>query len=807
LSSDQRTFSFTSLGLLTVRFRWMVVVAWILGTAALTLGLPGISSVEKNSNSQFVPTSMPSEQAARLAAPFRSGTTSEAVLVAAASSGRLTRADIAAVDRVEKAVADVSLVTGVNPRGSWADGRARQSVVTLAVPPDSTGPSATRAVADIRKVVAMADLPPGLAIHLTGAAAQAVDRQNQQGKTQKLTEILSVLFILLLLFFTFRALLAPFIALLPSAIALIAAEPLIAASTHIGVQVSDLTPVLLVVVMLGAGTDYGLFLIFRLREEIRRGMTPHPAVAFSLSKVGESITFSGLTVIAALATVVIATFGLYQGFGPALAIGIAMALLANLTLLPALLAICGRSVFWPRIPMAGQVTRGSWGRIAARVVGHPVRTLVLGLVILGGLATAMIAYSPTGFDNRAVPLASDSARGQALLSAHFPAAVSDPTDVLFALPAPVWDQPEALATAAHGLRTSGQFSSVTSVLDANSTAVTPSDLASAHRQLAAAGPAEGLPVVPPAGYTGPLAAYTAYRGSAQFISPDGRTLLFPTSLAAGPSTSTAAAAAIPDVRNAVAAVAHSVGATSSGVDGFAALAADIGSLSMHDLLRIIPIVMLVLGLLLALVLRSLIAPLYLVASVALSYLASLGFAVLVFVVIGGQDGINFVLPFFMFIFIMALGQDYNILVMTRIREEAHFAPIKVAVGHAVEATGTTVTSAGLILAGTFAVLTFTGDTQVVEIGVGLAAGILLDTFFVRTLLVPSVAVLLGRWNWWPSSLSKVDRDHGSLLPGPEWPVAEPVVGPEVDPGAASQPVGDVFEPSTVSGRGQPTQTL
>jgi RND superfamily putative drug exporter len=799
LPSDHRAFSFTSLGRLTVRFRWLVVVAWIVGTVALTLGLPGISSVEKNSNSQFIPTSMPSEQAARLAAPFRSGSTSEAVLVAASSSGRLSGADNAALDRINVAVADVSLVTGSNPRGPSTDGRARQFVVTLAVPPDSTGPAATHVVADIRKVIAAADLPTRLTVHLTGAATQAVDRQNQQGKIQKLTEILSVLFILSLLLFTFRALLAPFIALIPSAVALIAAEPMIAASSHIGVQVSDLTPVLLVVVMLGAGTDYGLFLIFRVREEIRRGMTPHDAVAFSLSKVGESITFSGLTVIAALATVVIATFGLYQGFGPALAIGIAMALLANLTLLPALLAICGRAVFWPRIPLAGQVTRGTWGLIAARVVGHPVRTLVLGLVILGGLATVMIAYSPTGFDNRAVPPASDSARGQAVLSAHFPASVSDPTDVLFALPTPVWDQPEALAIAANGLRTSGQFSSVTSILDANGAAVTPSDLARAHRQLATAGPPAGLPAVPPASYTESLTTYAAYRGSAQFISPDGRTLLFPTSLAAGTSTSTAAAAAMPDVRAAVATIARSIGATSSGVDGYAALAADIGGLSMHDLLRIIPIVMLVLGLLLAIVLRSLVAPLYLVASVALSYLASLGFAVLVFVVIGGQDGINFVLPFFMFIFIMALGQDYNILVMTRIREEAHFAPIKVAVGHAVEATGTTVTSAGLILAGTFGVLTVTGDTQVVEIGVGLAAGILLDTFFVRTLLVPSVAVLLGRWNWWPSSLSKEDRDHGSLLPGPEWPVVGPV--------EARRAVEDDCEPSTVSGRGQPTQTL
>jgi len=587
------------------------------------------------------------------------------------------------------------------------------------------------------------------------------------------------------------------VALLPSGVALIAVEPVIAASTHIGVQVSDLTPVLLVVVLLGAGTDYGLFLIFRVREEIRRGLAPHDAVAFSLAKVGESITFSGLTVMAALATVVIATFGLYQGFGPALAIGIAMALLANLTLLPALLAILGRAVFWPRVPVPGRAKRGFWGRVAGRVVGRPVLTLVLGITFFAGLSACLLAYSPTGFGSQSSPPSSDSARGQALLTAHYPAAESDPTNVLFRLPASVWDDPTVLATAVHLLRASGQFSSVTSALDPNGTSITPAELAAAHGELWGSGPPGDLPTTPPEGFTGSTAAYEAYKASARFISADGRTLLFPTALTAGSSTSTAAASAMPAVRDAVTAVGRTIGASSSGVDGYAADAADVGTLSTNDLIRIIPIVMLVLALLLALVLRSLVAPLYLVASVGLSYLASLGFAVLVFVIIGGQDGINFVLPFFMFIFIMALGQDYNILVMTRIREEAHHAPIRVAVRTAVQATGTTVTSAGLILAGTFGVLTATGDAQIVEIGVGLAAGILLDTFFVRTLLVPSAVVLLGRWNWWPSRLSHDDRDHGSSLPDPDW---------FLHPAGGFGTVGPPCEPSTVIGRGQPTQT-
>jgi RND superfamily putative drug exporter len=553
-------------------------------------------------------------------------------------------------------------------------------------------------------------------------------------------------------------------------VALIAAGPVIAESSHLGVQVSDLTPILLVVVLLGAGTDYGLFLIFRIREELRAGREVHDAVSFSLTKVGESITFSGLTVIGALATVVVATFGLYQGLGPALAIGIAVALLANLTLLPALLAVLGRSVFWPRIPRTGEHKGGAWGRIAGRVVGRPVLTLVVGLVIFGGLAVSMLAYAPSGFNDPPPAATSDSGQGQAILAADYPSAEVAPTSIVFRLPYSVWDRPQVLATAQRDLARSGQFTSVVGALDPNGVSIGAPALAAAHDQLAHLGPAAELPTVPPDSVALSSAAYRDYQSSAQFISADGRTVQFETSLRAGSPDGTAAAAAVPAIRAAVTDVGRAIGATATGVNGDAATASDVGSISENDLFRIIPIVMIVLALLLAIVLRSLIAPLYLVASVGLSYLASLGLAVLVFELIGGQDGINFVLPFFMFIFIMALGQDYNILVMTRIREEAHHAPIRVAVKRAVEATGTTVTSAGLILAGTFGVLTATGNAQVQEIGLGLAAGILLDTFLVRTLLVPSVVVLLGRWNWWPSRLSHEDHSDDPVLPEGEGPL-------------------------------------
>ncbi len=213
-------------------------------------------------------------------------------------------------------------------------------------------------------------------------------------------------------------------------------------------------------------------------------------------------------------------------------------------------------------------------------------------------------------------------------------------------------------------------------------------------------------------------------------------------------------------------MAHAVGASASGVGGEAPALYDINSISNSDLKKIIPVAILVIGLLLAIVLRSLVAPLYLIASVGISYLAALGLSVLLFVKLGGSGGLVFFLPFLMFIFLLALGEDYNILVMTRIREEAHKLPLRAAVSRAIGVTGTTVTSAGLVLAGTFLVLAIVGGTgaagssQILDIGVGLALGILMDTFLVRTLLVPSTVVLLGRWNWWPSRLT-IDRADDS----------------------------------------------
>jgi RND superfamily putative drug exporter len=251
------------------------------------------------------------------------------------------------------------------------------------------------------------------------------------------------------------------------------------------------------------------------------------------------------------------------------------------------------------------------------------------------------------------------------------------------------------------------------------------------------------------------AVYQAYRSTARFISADGRTVQFSAVPAAGPAGSQAAIGTIPALRSALATTAARAGARDSGVAGLDATAYDVGQTSTSDLLAVAPIVLLALAVLLAVVLRSLVAPIYLVATVGLTYLAALGSAAFVFIRLGGDASLNFVIPILLFIFAMALGEDYNILLMTRVREEARDRPLQDALVGAVTHTGGTITSAGVVLAGTFTVLGVAGNsTQARQLGFTIAFAVLLDTFFVRTLLVPSFAMLLGRWNWWPSALGR-----------------------------------------------------
>jgi RND superfamily putative drug exporter len=787
-----------AIGRFSVRFRWLVLLIWILGAIAAATQLPSLGSVTQGNNQKFLPANAPSSKAADLAAPFGTSGQFTIPVVAATTSGPLTSTETAALTSLERSLGTVPNVSKVINAGVSTDGQAEQIVVFASAAGSGNQSYATNLVDGLRAKISQAHLPSGLSAHVTGDFAVQVDQQKASGNTGNKVQGLSVLFVILLLVLIFRSFTLAVTTVLPAALSVSIAGPLVAEAAKHGLQVSPIAQLLLIVLVIGAGTDYGLFLVFRVREELRaskhetsgdsfpgktsvgRSMLadiahPRPpardAIVRSVTRVGESISASAMTVIAAVLTLLAATFSFYSDLAWPFAIAVGVILLAGLSLLPALLSIrlsllaVKRSLFKamfgkPKLlpwSIQGSGGIGIWGRVAGRIVKHPVPTLMAGVIFFGGLAFAVLGYTAAGFGgNTTPPAGSDSAIGQALLTRHFPQAAANPTSLIFKLSTPVCTSPAPLATLDSSLRSSGQFTQITGPLNpVGGITLTPAEFTGLCGAL---GPAKSLPATPPASIDGgkiPVQAYQLYRATANYVSPDGRTVQFSTGLKAGDPGSTAALDAVPAVRAATTKAQKAAGAVASGVGGEAPALYDISQISTSDLKRIFPIAILAIGILLALVLRSLVAPLYLIASVGLSYLAALGLAVIVFIKIGNSGGLEFFMPFLMFIFLLALGEDYNILVMTRIREEAHKMPLRDAVAKAVGITGTTVTSAGLVLAGSFIVLTVAAggsNSQVRDIGLGLALGILMDTFLVRTLLVPATVVLLGKWNWWPSRL-------------------------------------------------------
>ena len=784
---------FAGTGRLAVRFRWAIVLAWAAGAAAAMALLPSLSSVTQSDNTSFLPASAPSEQAARLASPLQRAALTAVTVVAARSSGTLTGPDEALVDRLKGSLARIPRVVSVRDAGQSADGQAEQLTVLAALAQSgglATSQQATL-VGRVRDAIRTAAPPAGFSVHTAGTVAARTDTNATSGKTGGQVQWFSIAFVIALLVAVFRSALAPLIAVLPAVVVVLAAERLTAEAAVHGLGVSQIASLLLIVLVLGAGTDYALFLMFRVREEMRAGLGCHEAIVLSVARVGETITFSACVLIAALLSLAVASFSLYSGLAVPLAIAIGLMLVAGLTLLPALLAICGPVAFWPSSVRPGAGRPGWWGPACSRIVRRPVLTLVIGLVVFGALAVASAGYLAAGFGGAVTgPAGSDSAAGNSLLSRHFPQTAANPTVIVLRLRQPAWAAPRAVAAAEGQLAADPAFTSVSGPLNANGTALTATQYTALYAAYGPPRDTQGPAAtrVPPAR----LAAYRSYRASGSYVSEDGRTISFATSLATGNATTTAAAQAVPAVRAAAARAARAAGAVAAGVTGQAAFTYDVAQLSNGDLWTVIPIAIAVIGVLLALVMRSLIAPLYLIASVVLSYFAALGLTVLVFVNVAGQPGLTFILPFLLFVFLLALGEDYNILVMTRIREEARQLPLREAVGRALSVTGTTVTSAGLVLAGTFGVLAIVGSGSagaqnvrtIVNVGVGLALGVLMDTFLVRTLLVPSAVVLIGRWNWWPSALYRARPAATPATPAtpstpatPTTPAAPPDGGP------------------------------
>ena len=531
---------------------------------------------------------------------------------------------------------------------------------------------------------------PGMSVYVTGPAATASDELKifKGIDSTLLFATLAVVIVLLLL--TYRS---PTLWLLPivsAGVALTIAEAVVYVLTHANLTVNGQSGGILVVLVLGAGTDYALLLIGRYREELRRHEDRHEAMAEALRRAGPAIIASGATVIVSMLCLLVAESADISGLGPVAAIGIAVALLAMITLLPALLVICGRWIFWPVRPRYGSAepTQGGfWARIGQRIAVRPRVVWSVTAVLLACATLGLIGFKigplTTAQSFRGTPA---SVAGEQVLARHFPAGAGEPVAVI------------GNASAAAPLR-------------------------------AALARTPGIAAVAPPQVKDGLVYLQGTLGS----KPD----------------SQAAYATIDQVRADVGAV---PGADAK-VGGASAINLDVERYATHDRNVIIPMVLLVVLIILALLLRAMVAPLILMGTVVLSFGAALGLSALAFRYLFGFAGADTSMPLFVFVFLVALGIDYNIFLMTRVREESARSGTHRGALAGLAATGGVITSAGLVLAGTFAMLGTLPLVTFTEIGFTVALGVLLDTIIVRSVLVTALNLDIGRHMWWPSRLA------------------------------------------------------
>jgi RND superfamily putative drug exporter len=666
-----------------------VVVFWLV-VVALAGPLSGkLTGAEKNDASSWLPPKAESTQVLNLRSEFISPNVYPAVVVYSRPSG------VTAADRA-KAAADVVKFAGVpgvvhgQVTGPIVarDGRAMETIALVNL--GSKGWSAAGSAADSFRAIAQSGAD-GLTVHITGQLGYAADSSNAfKGiDSTLLFAALGVVIVLLLL--TYRS---PVLWLLPvisGGVALITAQALIYLLAKHGLTVNAQSAGILDVLVFGAGTDYALLLTARYREELRRHEDRHEAMAIALRRAGPAIVASGGTVILSLLTLSLAELNSTSSMGPVLAIGVAIALLAMMTLLPALLVITGRWVFWPVKPQYGSVEptiRGTWARIGRGIALRP-RAVWIGTTLgLGAMALGLIGLQAHGLTNaqgfRGHP---DSVAGQTVLDQHFPGGSGAPVQVF--------------GTAASGPRLAAALRSVNGLTD----------------------------VTQPVTVVG-----HSYLEATLTSAPD----------------SQAAYATIDRARAAV----HAVPGAGALVGGSAAINLDVQRAAVHDRNLIIPIILAVAFVILGLLLRALVAPVMLIATVVLSFAAALGVSALFFNNVFNFGGADTSFPLFVFVFLVALGIDYNIFLMTRVREEAQRQGPRCGALTGLSATGGVITSAGLVLAGTFAVLATLPVTFLTEIGFAVAFGVLLDTFVVRSVLVTALNLDLGRWVWWPSRLAR-----------------------------------------------------
>ncbi|MEV8435953.1 efflux RND transporter permease subunit [Actinosynnema sp. NPDC051121] len=662
------------------RTRWLlpalVAVAW-LALGGFSGPFAGrLSEVAVNDSTAFLPSSAEATEVSEQVKAFGDARGLPAVVVAERAAG-LTPAD-------RDYLAGRGFPGEASPViPSPRDDQAAQVVIAVD-PADPAG-----AVEDIRSRVA--DPPDGLTVLVTGPAAQVADLKEAFGGIDGLLLLVAGAVVALILVLVYRSPLLPLVVLLSGVFALgVASLAVYLLADGDVIDLNGQSQGILFILVFGAATDYALLLVSRFREELRDTEDRYEAMRVAWRATVEPIAASAGTVVLGVLCLLFSDLNSNKGLGPVAAIGIAAALLASVTFLPAVLVLLGRSAFWPLRPKLGSPhpeASGLWARVARMISARPRATWVLtALVLLVGVAFVPQLKASGTAQSDVFLTDVDSVAGQEVLSRHFPGGSGAPTVVLARA-----GQAEAVARAAD---------------------------------------VDGVSDVRPAGEAAGLVRLDV--------------------VLEDPADSEAALATVQRLRDAV----REVPDAEAKVGGPTATQLDTQTTSERDRLVIIPIVLLVIFLVLALLLRSVLAPLLLIATVVLSFAATMGVAALVFNGVFDFPGADPVVPLFGFVFLVALGIDYNIFLMTRVREESASLGTRAGVLRGLTITGGVITSAGVVLAATFSALAVLPILFLAQIAFIVAFGVLLDTFVVRSLLVPALAVDVGRRIWWPSRLSR-----------------------------------------------------
>ncbi|MEU1365253.1 MMPL family transporter [Streptomyces sp. NPDC005803] len=682
--------------------RWLVPVALLV----VWLGIGGtlgpyagkLGEVATNDQAAFLPRSAESTKVSEEQKAFQKSGTVPAIVV---WTGRADGIPEGARKSASRALASLAGQPGVvgtpSPALPSEDGAALSGVVQLRSDLGDALPDT------LDRVRAAAGSVPGTTAGIAGPAASQADLKDAFAGIDGLLLGVALAAVLVILLLVYRSLLLPFLIIVSAVLALgLACAVVYVLADRDIVRVDGQVQGILSILVIGAATDYALLLTARFREELARHGDRTVAVLAALRRSFGAITASAATVALGLLALLLSDLTNNRALGPVGAIGIVCAVLSTLTFLPAVLVLCGRAAYWPARPRPADEEAGGhgiWRRVAARVNRSPRKVWVSTALAL----VACAAFAPT-LKSQGVPLDeifvndAPSVSAQATLGKHFPGGSGNPAVIVAAA-----DRADEVTAAA--TRTPG--------------------VASAAPVTASGRPGGGPPLV-----------------------VDGRVRIDATLDDAADSD--AAKATVQRLRSAV----HGVTGAEALVGGYTAQQYDTQQTAERDRGIIVPVVLVIILLILMGLLRAVLIPVLLVATVGLNFLATLGVSSLVFKHLLGFSGTDASVPLYGFVFLVALGVDYNIFLMSRVREEALEHGARQGVLRGLVSTGGVITSAGVVLAATFAALTVIPLAFLAQIAFIVAFGVLLDTLVVRSLLAPALVVDIGPRAWWPSAISR-----------------------------------------------------